>query len=188
MTAAPERACQASGGVRPTGVERRLGAEELIVTKTDLQGRITYANDTFLRISALVEEETLGRPHNIIRHPQMPRGLYSCLWSTIAAGEEMFAYVKNLATDGAHYWVLAHVTPSITPDGKPCGYHSNRRSPSRSALPVVEQLYARMLRAERGLPANEAARAGVQVLEEALAEAGTTYSGWIWSLEEEGAS
>lgn len=172
----------------PSGVERRLGAEELIVTKTDLQGRITYANEVFLRISALEEAETLGQPHNLIRHPEMPRGVFHRLWATLRDGREMFAYVKNLATDGAHYWVLAHVTPSIDATGRPCGYHSNRRAPTWAGIPAVEEVYRHVLAAERGLGAREAAVAGDAALDHLLAQRGLTYEAWVWSLEKEEAA
>ena len=99
--------------VRPTGVERTFGADEIIVSKTDPKGRLTYANHVFCRsLRATPSPMLLGQPHNIIRHPDMPGGVFKLAWETIAGGSEIFAYVLNLASDGAHYWVLAHVTPS----------------------------------------------------------------------------
>lgn len=91
----------------PTGVERRFGEDELIVTKTDLKGRITYCNEVFVRMSGYTEQECLGEPHNIIRHPDMPRCVFKLLWDTIQGGQEIFAYVLNLSKNGDHYWVLA---------------------------------------------------------------------------------
>ena len=86
--------------VTPSGVERIFSPEEIIVTKTDLQGRITYANEVFCRVSALREDEVLGQPHSLIRHPEMPRGVFRLLWDRLQSGQEVFAYVKNLAADG----------------------------------------------------------------------------------------
>src|ERR1700761_62065 len=97
--------------VRPTGKERLWGAEDIIVSKTNLKGIITYANLTFLQVAGYSEEEVLGKPHSIIRHPDMPRCVFKLLWDSISAGGEIFAYVLNLASNGDHYWVLAHVTP-----------------------------------------------------------------------------
>ena len=97
-----------------TGVERTFGEDEIIVSKTDLTGRITYANDVFLRISGYAEAEVLGQPHSIIRHPGTPRAVFSLLWRTIESGREIFAYVVNRAKNGDHYWVLAHVTPTFS--------------------------------------------------------------------------
>nr|BFE86398.1 hypothetical protein GCM10020093_089990 [Planobispora longispora] len=123
-----------ASAIRPTGVERTFAPDEIIVTKTDLKGHITYANDVFLRVSAYSEEEVLGQPHSLIRHPDMPRCVFALLWQEIRRGREIFAYVVNLAADGAHYWVLAHVTPSAGPGGQIVGYHSNRRVPGEAAL------------------------------------------------------
>ena len=117
----------------PTGAERHLHDEELIVTKTDTQGRLTYANDVFLRFSALTEDEAIGQPHNIIRHPDMPGGVFAVLWERVQAGQEIFAYVKNLAHDGVAYWVFAHVTPTYDVNGSITGYHSMRRAPRRNS-------------------------------------------------------
>ncbi len=183
MTTSTATTTTATATARPTGVERTFGADEMIVTKTDLQGRITYANDVFCRVSALREDQLVGRPHSVIRHPQMPRGVFRLLWDTLGEGREIFAYVMNLAGDGAHYWVLAHVTPSYGPGGQPVGYHSNRRQPTRGALTEVQQVYRRMLQEEsRHTNANEAAGAGLAVLHEHLREQHTTYEQMVWSL------
>ncbi|WP_298806946.1 PAS domain-containing protein [uncultured Pseudokineococcus sp.] len=169
--------------VVPTGVERRFGEDEVIVTKTDLQGRLTYANDVFLRVSAYPEEAMLGQPHSMIRHPEMPRCVFRLLWDTLREGRELFAYVINLAGDGAHYWVLAHVTPSRGADGAVIGYHSNRRLPSASALAEIRPLYARLLQEEARHPRPaDAIAASTRLLEAELAERGLDYDRFLWSL------
>ena len=167
----------------PTGLERTFGPDEVIVTKTDLKGHITYANDVFLRVSGYPEHEMLGQPHSMIRHPDMPRGVFKLLWDRMQAEQEIFAYVKNLASDGAHYWVLAHVTPSRDGFGRVVGYHSNRRVPPRAALDVMVPVYDRMRAAEAAQAnARAAAEAGLEALEELLAERGLTYDEFVWSL------
>ena len=167
----------------PTGAERHLQEEELIVTKTDTQGRLTYANDVFLRFSALTEEDAIGRPHNLIRHPDMPRGVFALLWERVQAGREIFAYVKNLGHDGVAYWVFAHVTPTFDGTGAVVGYHSMRRAPRRAALREVEQVYAQMRAQEAGKPGPAAARDSLDWLVEQLADRGMDYDAWVWSLE-----
>lgn len=168
---------------RPTGVERSFGVNEVIVTKTDHQGRITYANDVFCRVSAISEAEMLGQPHNIIRHPDMPRGVFRLLWETLAQRQELFAYIVNLASDGAHYWVLAHVTPSLDGAGRLVGYHSNRRLPDPAAVREIKPIYDRLLAEERKhARATDAAQAGLAILQETLAERGTDYDRFVWSL------
>ena len=133
----------------PSGHERTFSDEEIIVSKTDRQGRITYANDVFLRISGYTEAEVLGQPHSLIRHPDMPRCVFKLLWDTIEAGREIFAYVVNMAVNGDHYWVLAHVTPTFAASGEIVGFHSNRRTPDRAALATIEPLYRELLAEER---------------------------------------
>ena len=110
----------------PSGQESPFGADEIIVSKTDPKGRITYANDVFLRVSHYREAEVMGQPHNLIRHPDMPHSIFKFMWQTIQGGEEIFAYVLNMARNGDHYWVFAHVTPSFDALGGIAGYHSNR--------------------------------------------------------------
>jgi len=167
----------------PTGVERYLGADDVIVTKTDLKGRITYANDVFCGISAMSEESLLGQPHNVIRHPEMPRSIFRLLWETIEQRREIFAYVLNLGADGAHYWVLAHVTPSYDSTGRVVGYHSNRRRPATAAVREIRPLYQRLLAVEASHQrASEAAEAGRLALDELLSEGGRTYDEFVWDL------
>lgn len=169
--------------VRPTGVERSFGQDEVIVTKTDLKGRITYANDVFCRVSAIEEAELLGRPHSVIRHPDMPKAVFQLLWDTLRSRQELFAYVVNLAGDGAHYWVLAHITPSIGPGGDVVGYHSNRRLPDARAIREIDPLYRSLVAEEqRHHNSAEAARAGCDLLQELLTDRRTSYDRFVWSL------
>ena len=168
--------------VRPTGVQRTFGADEVIVTKTDLQGRITYCNDVFFRMGRYEEAEVMGAPHSIIRHPSMPRAVFGLLWSEIQAGHEIFAYVNNLASDGSNYWVFAHVTPTFV-NGRIIGYHSNRRSPDQSAVRTVSGLYELMLQEEhRHTHPVEAIDASTSLLLAVLADKGVTYDELVWSL------
>jgi PAS domain S-box-containing protein len=127
--------------VRPTGRESPFEEHEIIVTKTDLKGRLTYANEVFLRVSRLTLKEAIGAPHSLIRHPDMPRCVFKLLWDTIQAKQEIFAYVVNMASNGDHYWVLAHVTPTFGPEGEIIGYHSNRRKPEAKALAEIIPFY-----------------------------------------------
>ncbi|MES0883431.1 PAS domain-containing protein [Roseibium sp. SCP14] len=134
-----------------TGVERYFDENEIIVSKTDLKGRITYCNDVFLRVAGYTEKECLGQPHSLIRHPDMPRCIFDLLWETIQSGREIFAYVKNRCKNGDHYWVHAHVTPSRDKSGTVIGYHSNRRVPDRNVLETaIMPLYRNLLAEERG--------------------------------------
>lgn len=132
-----------------TGHERTFGHNEIIVSKTNLKGHITYANQVFQRVAGYAEEELLGKPHSIIRHPDMPRSVFKLLWDTIQSGNEIFAYVVNRCKNGDHYWVFAHVTPSFDDDGNIIGYHSNRRLPERKAIESISEIYALLLKEEK---------------------------------------
>lgn len=131
-----------------TGIEREVPADGLIVTKTDTAGRITYGNKLFYDISGYSEVEILGKPHNVIRHPHMPRVIFKLLWDTIQSGDEIFAYVVNRSKNGDHYWVCAHVTPSIDRHGTVVGYHSSRRRVRPDARRTIEDIYRKVLRIE----------------------------------------
>jgi PAS domain S-box-containing protein len=139
----------AKQGIQPSGRESPFNENEIIVSKTDLKGRLTYVNDVFLRVSRYSHAEVLGQPHSIIRHPEMPRCVFKLLWDTIQARGELFAYVVNMASNGDHYWVFAHVTPSFDGAGSVVGYHSNRRKPDPAQIEKVVPLYRTLLDEER---------------------------------------
>ena len=167
-----------------TGVERFFDEDDIIVSKTDLKGRITYANRVFLEVAGYSERELLGAPHSIIRHPDMPRAVFKLLWDTIEAGKEIFAYVINRAKNGDHYWVYAHVTPSYGPTGEIVGYHSNRRVPDNDIVNnVIVPLYAQLREVERAhANAKEGMKASVDAVVALLGEKGVSYDEFVMSL------
>jgi PAS domain S-box-containing protein len=170
--------------VAPTGVERFFGEDEIIVSKTDSRGVITYANDVFQRVAGYSERELMRQPHNLIRHPDMPQCVFRYLWQTIAAGNEIFAYVVNQARNGDHYWVFAHVTPSFDRSGKIIGYHSNRRLPGREAVRRIQPIYAALLAEERKHSNPESGiNAAMAMLVAHLQAAGMDYDQFVFSLE-----
>ncbi|MFO1489242.1 MAG: PAS domain-containing protein [Verrucomicrobiota bacterium] len=171
--------------IQPTGREKFFAEDEIIVSKTDLRGVITYANDVFQRVAGYTEAELIGKPHNLIRHPDMPRCVFKLLWETLHAGDEIFAYVLNLARDGSHYWVFAHVTPSYDLQGKLVGYHSNRRVPYPDGLAKVKPLYAQLLAVERKANnTNAGMDAAYKLVGEVLAQQKMDYSEFVFSLSE----
>ena len=155
-----------------------FGEDEFLVSKTDTKGRISYGNSLFVKISGYAEAELLGAPHNILRHPKMPKLIFTLLWEHIESGKEIFAYVINRAKNGDFYWVFANITPSFDGDGKIIGYHSVRRKPTQEALHIIQPLYAELLRMEeqRG---ESAAR---EHLEKLLKTKGLDYEQFILSF------
>lgn len=166
-----------------TGVERHFDPSEIIVSKTDLKGRITYANRLFQHIAGYREEELLGAPHSIVRHPDMPRCVFKLLWDTLEAKQEIFAYVVNKARNGDHYWVFAHVTPSFDAAGNVVGYHSSRRVPTRSAIEKVTPLYKTLCEIEARNPSRkDGMDEALQAVVALLKEKGMGYDEFVFTL------
>lgn len=167
----------------PTNHERHFAEDEIIVSKTDMTGHILYANDIFLRVSGFSEQEVLGQPHSIIRHPDMPRCVFKLLWDTLSEKQEIFAYVKNLAKNGDYYWVLAHVTPSFNVSGEVIGYHSNRRCPRPEAVKAISDIYQSLLEEEhKHQNAKEGMKAGWEQLTSFVQKNGGHYDELILSI------
>lgn len=126
-----------------TQIEYQLSDTDSIVSTTDLQGNITYANPYFIEVSGFTEEELIGAPQNIVRHPDMPPQAFADLWSTIKSGLPWSGVVKNRCKNGDFYWVFANVTPVIE-NGKAVGYVSVRTKPSIEQVQEASRLYAAM--------------------------------------------
>lgn len=126
-----------------TDVEVLLNDDDLIVSKTDLKGRIVYTNATFVRISGYSQAELIGQAHNIVRHPDMPPAAFADLWATLQAGRPWVGMVKNRCKNGDYYWVHADAAP-VFENGQHVGYMSVRRKPSREQVAAAEQAYARI--------------------------------------------
>lgn len=164
--------------------ERTFDADDIIVSKTDLTGKITYGNRTFFRLAGLNEKDCLGIQHNIIRHPEMPRAVFDLLWKTVQAKEEIFAYVVNRSKNGDHYWVFAHVTPSYDGGGNVIGYHSNRRVPNRQVLnDYIIPLYAKLNEIEKSANGpREGLAASTKAIHNLLAERRCGFNQFMFSL------
>jgi PAS domain S-box-containing protein len=124
-----------------TNTEIELPDDVLLVSKTDLAGRITFVNKAFIEVSGFSEAELMGQPHNLVRHPHMPALAFADLWKTVKAGRPWEGIVKNRAKSGEHYWVRANVTP-IVENGEVSGFISVRTKPSRDQVQAAETLYA----------------------------------------------
>jgi len=123
-------------------IEHRMKPDDILVSKTDLKGKLTYANEGFCKISGMTEEELIGQPHNVVRHPDMPPEAFADLWATVKAGKPWTGYVKNRSADGGFYWVKACVAPEFDDGGRSIGYISVRTCPTKSEISKIEALYA----------------------------------------------
>ena len=151
--------------------------DSLIVSKTNLKGHLTYMNDVFLDVAGYREQELVGKPHNVIRHPDMPRCVFKLLWDQLQQGNEVFAYVVNLTKNGDYYWVVAHVTPSFDSDGNIIGYHSTRRVPNVDVVKeTIIPLYRELIKVEQSQESRKAGlEASYQNLLDVLAEKNLGY-------------
>lgn len=135
--------------------ENELNEEEyvftgrVIVSETNLKGDITYANRKFCEISGYTAEELVGKPHNIIRHPDMPKAAFQKMWDTIKSGQIWHGLVKNLRKNGQYYWVETEIAPIKDENGAITGYIAARRPAGRKDIEETEAIYKNMLEEEK---------------------------------------
>lgn len=171
-----------SSPIIPLDVGISLDKEEFIVSKTDAKGVITYTNRVFMKISGYREDQLLNQPHSLIRHPDMPRGVFKFLWDEIKRKREFFGYVKNLCIDGRYYWVFANVTPDYDANDRLMGFYSVRRRPSDKAIATIAPIYQKMLEIERGKDDRHACDASLKYLNEQLDALGVGYEELVLGL------
>ena len=159
--------------------EKIMQKDDFIVSKTDKKGRITYCNEIFMDMAGASEKDLLGKPHNIVRHPDMPRAVFKLLWDRVQNGEEIFAYVKNRSFDGGYYWVYANVTPSYDEYQNIIGYYSVRIKPNSKALDIIKPIYERMLSLEK----SGGMQASTNYLMDLLKQKGVSYDEFIISIQ-----
>ncbi len=112
-----------------------------MITETDTEGIITYANRNFLEFNAFERKELVGLPHSILRHPDMPKGVFRAMWKIISQKKVWRGYVKNMCRDGTYYWALVYIQPKLDENGDIIGYIANRRDAYPDAIKDVEEKY-----------------------------------------------
>jgi PAS domain S-box-containing protein len=165
--------------ITPTNAETKLESNDFIVSKTDSKGKITYCNEIFMSIAGYKEEELMGKNHNIIRHPDMPKVAFKLAWELIQNGKEFFGFVKNMKKDGGFYWVFANITPDYDENQHIIGYTSVRRKPNENAIETIIPLYKKLLELEMasGIKTSE------EFLSDFLIQNNTNYDDLIISLQ-----
>ena len=130
---------------RPEAIDKEyLFDGGVIISETDTKGNITYANRKFCEISGYMKDELIGQPHNIIRHPDMPKKAFETMWDTIRQGNIWNGLVKNLRKDGRYYWVETTITPLLDEEGTIIKYAAARKPASEAAVKEAEALYEKM--------------------------------------------
>ena len=155
--------------VVPIDEEIILDPKRYIISQTDAKGKITYCNEYFKEIVGYTDEELLGKSHNVIRHPHMPKVVFKLLWETISQGKNINAVVKNLAKGGRYYWIFTEFESRRDNDtGEIIGYHAARKSISKHVIEIISELYATLLEIEK----NEGIEASQEYLISFLKEKG----------------
>ena len=143
----------------PSPVDREVSWDksETIMSKTDLYGTIEYANDAFVSVSGYSEHELVGKPHNLIRHPDMPKVIFKVLWDSIKKGYKFHGIVKNLAKSGEYYWVITDFDYIIDDDANILKYIARRKAVPDGVVKKIENLYNKLLKIEEvgGVEASE---------------------------------
>ena len=164
--------------------EVKMNPKKMIISKTDPQGNILYVNAEFTRISGFERVELLGKPHNIIRHKDMPRGVFKLFWDSLQSGNEFNGYVKNRCENGDYYWVFATVNPWVAEDGKTLkGYFSARRAPNENALDGIKEIYQKMLAIEVKESGKGGADSSASYLTNYCEERGLSYDQMVIQLQ-----
>jgi len=137
--------------------ERKLTLVDIIVSQSDLDGFIIYANPIFYKIAGYPYGKLIGENHNIIRHPTMPKAIFKILWEQLEDKKEVYSFIKNRTKDNRYYWVFAHIRPSFNKDKSVRNYISTRRAISNKAKSIIEPLYRQLLEIEKreGVKASE---------------------------------
>ncbi len=157
-------------GTTPTDTEIEVRDIDIIVSKGNEAGDITYANPIFFKIAGYTQSELIDKPHSMIRHPDMPKVIFKVLWDHLKSGQDTYIFVKNLTKDGSFYWVYAHVRVATNPDGSFRNYVSTRKTMNAAARATIELLYAKLLKEEE----SGGIDASLKVLEEFLASQGAS--------------
>lgn len=136
--------------VRPTLIDKEViwDKTKTIMSKTDKYGTIEYANEVFVDVCGYEDHELVGQPHNIIRHPDMPKVIFKVLWDNLKAGNNFHAVAKNLAKSGRYYWVITDFDISRNEDGEITHYFARRKAIPQEVIAKIEPLYKKLLQIE----------------------------------------
>jgi PAS domain S-box-containing protein len=159
----------------PIDEEIKLNSKKIIVSKTDKHGKILYVNDYFCEVTGYKANEVIGVPHNIIRHPDMPKAIFYLMWRTIESGGNIQAVVKNLAKSGKYYWVITDFENHRDITGEIESYIAFRRPAPRRVIDAIEELYNSLLDVEK----KHGMKASLIYLQGYLDERHTNYNEFI---------
>jgi PAS domain S-box-containing protein len=165
---------------RPIVLDKEIvfSKKKFIVSKTDTKGNILFVNKNFSEISGYSEEEIIGMPHNVIRHPDMPRSIFFLIWNSLLAGREVSGVIKNLAKSGKYYWVIADFSIKRDNQGQIESFTAFRRAAPDQVIEEIEELYDTMLSIEK----KHGIEGSLSYLESYLEEKGLSYDAFLDEL------
>jgi PAS domain S-box-containing protein len=136
---------------RPIVIDEEItfSKKKFIVSKTDVKGKIIFTNKNFSEVSGYSEAELVGEPHNVLRHPDMPRAVFFLVWQSLLMGDPISGVVKNLAKDGRYCWVIADLEAKKDSNGKITALTAFRRAASQDVIEAVEAVYSTMVAIEK---------------------------------------
>ncbi|MFO7582855.1 PAS domain-containing protein [Guyparkeria sp.] len=157
-----------------SGRERELLESEIISTRTDERGVIKFINPVFTQVTGYSREDALGKPHNLIRHPDVPRAVYYLLWDQIREKRDrFFAVTKNVCKNGDHYWTIGYFQPEIGANGEITGFRSTRHGLHEPKLKKeFDQVYRQVREEELKHPRPKQIEAGLEALNRWLGKKG----------------
>jgi len=148
---------------------------ELIVSTTDKKGNILYANDIFCKVAGYKKDELINKPHNIIRHPDMPKAVFKLLWDRVLNNQTIYAFVKNKTKDGNYYWVKAFVSAILDENNQIKKLVSYRKKANSYAVKVVGKLFKQLVEYEKDHTVKES----VEFLERYLDDRNLNYDQFV---------
>ena len=164
----------------PTPIDEEiiLDPNKNIMSKTNPKGIIEYANEYFMAISGYEEFELMGQPHNVIRHPDMPKVIFKIMWEELRNGNNMYAFVKNLAKDGRYYWVIVNFEIQYDEDGEIRSYYAHRKAAPAHAIVRISKLYKKL----RAIEINQNVSVAYKYFKGLLEEEKMNYDDYIASI------
>ena len=170
--------------IKPFAIDEEIELDKnrYILSVTDLKGNITKVNDYFVEVCGYSKDELLGSPHNIIRHPDMPKAIFYLMWQYIQNDKNITAVVKNLAKDGRYYWVVTHFNIGRDELGRRDRYTAFRYKVPKKVIRSIEPLYRKLLQIEKDSGMKES----VEYFMKHLEKKGMDYNQFIKKLEKRG--
>ena len=166
--------------IRPRVIDKeaKIDKKKFILTKSDIKGNIISANSDLYTVSGYSERELLGKQHNILRHPDMPKAIFQLMWKYLLSGREIVVIIKNLTSRGEYYWVIADMKPRFDKKGTIIALTSFQKFATEDVIEGVEELYSTLIRIEKA----HGLKSSAEYLDGFLEEQKKTYDGFIYEL------